>query len=58
MLIFLFMYVYSFYRNSIIFLPIDFFGLHLRNNIIIFVLPPHRSHVTQPLDVGAFEPLQ
>ena len=29
-----------------------------RNNIIIFVLPPHSSHVTQPLDVGVFGPLK
>ena len=28
------------------------------NNVILFVLPPHTSHVTQPLDVGAFGPLK
>ena len=27
-------------------------------NIILFVLPPHTSHVTQPLDVGVFGPLK
>ncbi|XP_062586317.1 uncharacterized protein LOC134247943 [Saccostrea cucullata] len=29
-----------------------------RNNIILFVLPPHSSHLTQPLDVGVFGPLK
>ncbi|XP_045199039.2 uncharacterized protein LOC123553374 [Mercenaria mercenaria] len=29
-----------------------------RNNVIIFVLPAHTSHVLQPLDVGCFGPLQ
>jgi hypothetical protein len=28
------------------------------NNIILFVLPPHSSHVTQPLDVGIFGPFK
>lgn len=28
------------------------------NNIILFVLPPHTSHVLQPLDVGCFGPFQ
>ena len=27
-------------------------------NIILFVLPPHTSHVLQPLDVGCFGPFQ
>ncbi|XP_060573021.1 uncharacterized protein LOC132730954 [Ruditapes philippinarum] len=27
-------------------------------NIILFVLPPHTSHITQPLDVGVFGPLK
>ncbi|KAJ8306526.1 LOW QUALITY PROTEIN: hypothetical protein KUTeg_017071 [Tegillarca granosa] len=29
-----------------------------KNNIILFVLPPHTSHLTQPLDVGCFGPLK
>ena len=29
-----------------------------RNNIIVFVLPPHTSHLTQPLDVGIFGPFK
>ena len=29
-----------------------------RNNIILFVLPPHTSHLTQPLDVGIFGPFK
>ncbi|XP_052268555.1 uncharacterized protein LOC127869937 [Dreissena polymorpha] len=28
------------------------------NNVILFVLPPHSSHVTQPLDVGIFGPFK
>jgi hypothetical protein len=28
------------------------------NNIILFVLPPHSSHLTQPLDVGIFGPMK
>jgi len=30
----------------------------MRNNIIFMVLPPHSSHLTQPLDVGVFGPLK
>ncbi|XP_053405107.1 uncharacterized protein LOC128546129 [Mercenaria mercenaria] len=30
----------------------------LENNIILFVLPPHTSHILQPMDVGCFGPLQ
>ncbi|XP_045203754.2 uncharacterized protein LOC123556821 [Mercenaria mercenaria] len=29
-----------------------------RNNVILFVLPPHTSHLTQPLDVGVFGPFK
>ena len=29
-----------------------------RNNIILFVLPAHTSHLLQPMDVGCFGPLQ
>ena len=30
----------------------------ISNNVVFFVLPPHTSHVTQPLDVGCFGPLK
>jgi hypothetical protein len=29
-----------------------------KHNIILFVLPPHTSHILQPLDVGVFGPLK
>ncbi|MES9879448.1 MAG: helix-turn-helix domain-containing protein [Sedimenticola sp.] len=29
-----------------------------KNGVIFFVLPPHSSHLTQPLDVGCFAPLK
>ena len=29
-----------------------------RNNVILFVLPPHSSHITHPLDVGVFGPFK
>ena len=29
-----------------------------KHNIILFVLPPHTSHILQPLDVGIFGPLK
>ena len=28
------------------------------NDIILFILPPHSSHLTQPLDIDVFHPLQ
>ena len=28
------------------------------NNIVLFLLPPHSSHLLQPLDVGVFSPLK
>jgi len=30
----------------------------MNNNIILMILPPHSSHLTQPLDVGVFGPLK
>ena len=30
----------------------------IKNNVILFVLPPHSSHVTQPLDVAIFGPFK
>ena len=29
-----------------------------KNNVILFVLPPHTSHLTQPLDVAIFGPFK
>ena len=29
-----------------------------QNNIILFVLPPHTSHILQPMDVGCFGPFE
>ena len=29
-----------------------------KHNVVLFVLPPYTSHLTQPLDVGAFGPLK
>ncbi|XP_063952094.1 uncharacterized protein LOC129254701 [Lytechinus pictus] len=29
-----------------------------KNNIILFLLPPHTSHLLQPLDVGCFGPMK
>ena len=30
----------------------------MKNNIIFMILPPHSSHLTQPLDVGVFGPMK
>ena len=30
----------------------------ISNNVVFYVLPPHTSHVTQPLDVQCFGPLK
>jgi len=30
----------------------------MENNILLLILPPHSSHLTQPLDVGIFGPLK
>jgi hypothetical protein len=30
----------------------------MNNNIILIVLPPHSSHLTQSLNVGVFKPLK
>jgi hypothetical protein len=29
-----------------------------QQNIVLFVLPPHTSHILQPMDIGCFGPLQ
>lgn len=35
---------------------IPFFELATANNIVLFRLPAHSTHLTQPLDVGVFQP--
>src|SRR5436190_111554 len=30
----------------------------IARNIVVLLLPPHSSHLTQPLDVGIFSPLK
>lgn len=39
------------YRSHMTYEFVDFCE---RNNIILYFLPPHRSHLLQPLDVGVF----
>ena len=36
----------------------QFLDYCLQNDIIPFCLPPHSTHLLQPLDVGLFSPLQ
>ena len=35
----------------------DFLSYCLKNNILILCLPPHSTHLLQPLDVRIFSPL-
>ena len=35
-----------------------FIGHCMDHDILLFILPPHSSHLTQPLDVGVFRPLK
>jgi len=37
---------------------IDLINWAKENNIVLFVLPPHCSHILQPMDAGCFGPLQ
>ena len=37
---------------------VEFFHFCIQNKIICLCLPPHSTHVLQPLDVGLFSPLQ
>jgi hypothetical protein len=36
----------------------EYIGHCMDNNIHLMILPPHSSHLTQPLDVGVFGPLK
>jgi hypothetical protein len=36
----------------------EFFAYCMDNNILLMILPPHSSHLTQPLDVGVFGALK
>lgn len=36
----------------------EFFDFCLAHKIVPFCLPPHSTHLLQPLDVGLFSPLQ
>ena len=36
----------------------EFIGHCMDNNILLMILPPHSSHLTQPLDVEVFGPLK
>ena len=37
-------------------MTLQFFRLATASNIILFKLPAHSTHITQPLDVGCFQP--
>jgi hypothetical protein len=41
-----------------IYISVDFGNFCKEHNIIPICLPPHSSHLTQPLDVGFFGPLK
>jgi|SRR5436853_894068 len=36
----------------------DFISHCIQNDIVLILLPPHASHLMQPLDVGVFAPLK
>ena len=36
----------------------EWIGYCMDNSILVMILPPHSSHLTQPLDVGIFSPLK
>src|SRR5271156_6401631 len=35
-----------------------FVSICIQNHIVLFLLPPHSSHLLQPLDIGVFSPLK
>ena len=39
-------------------ISVDLIDWGAERNIILFVLPPHTSHILQPMDVGCFGPFQ
>lgn len=39
-------------------LTYEFWSYAKAHNIILFRLPPHSTHLTQPLDVGCFQPFK
>ena len=39
-------------------MTIPFHNLATENKIVLFRLPPHSTHLTQPLDVGVFQPFK
>ena len=36
----------------------NFITHYMNNNILLMILPPHSSHLTQPLDIGIFDALK
>ncbi|XP_061196712.1 uncharacterized protein LOC133204990 [Saccostrea echinata] len=47
--------LYDGHRSHI---SLDLIDWAKNNNVILFVLPPHCSHILQPMDVGCFGPFQ
>lgn len=47
--------LYDGHRSHI---SLDLVDWALERKIILFVLPPHTSHILQPMDIGCFGPLQ
>ena len=39
-------------------MTMPFHNLATENNIVLFRLPPHSTYLTQPLDVGVFQPFK
>ena len=36
----------------------EFLGYFIQHKIVLLILPPHTSHLTQPLNVAIFSPLK
>src|SRR3954447_10507661 len=49
------MIIFNSYKSHISLL---FLNYYIKKNIIPVQLPPHTTHLLQPLDVGVFSPLQ